>query len=209
MDDEIEKELLFEIDMLSQFGFYDKNDIYEIIEDMFYDEKLDYDFIEREVEHFLSLKKSEEETWNEVNDCDKLESALLELNEYGIITLQNAGYTEKDSIGDAIEVYRYLKDKKYLVYGFCFYNTMDIENAISDNYLEIGFGEFIGEELKRIKIAEDIIFILEKHGLNVKWGYSADERIVLKPFNWQKRYDGEGYGMERAYNDFINNQNMI
>lgn len=203
MDEELKEELYFEINMLTKFGFYDNEEINEIIEDMFFDEELDEDFIEKEIEKAIDLKSQEEKNWDEITDCDRLDEAFKELNSYSFITLHNAGYTIQDSAKDAIEVHRYLTDKEEMVYGFCFYNTMDIENAINDNYLEIGYGEFIGEELKTAKIAEDIVFILEKHGLKTEWSYSIKDRIKIKPIKWQKRFDGKGYGMERAFSDFI------
>ena len=40
--------------------------------------------------------------------------------------------------------------------------------------------------------------LLMEKGFDVEWNYSPDSRIVIHSFLWDKVYDGEDYGADRA-----------
>ncbi len=123
----------------------------------------------------------------------KLESAFRSLKEQGIVALHYAGYTQSDGFEDCNEVAAWLDEKGIKPLGCCFYTQQDLghilhgENAL----LYISFGNYF-ENPTAEEVGKAIAGALEAAGLCVQWDGSAEAKIAVKDFNWDKYYaDGE------------------
>src|SRR5262249_29715254 len=119
--------------------------------------------------------------------CDRLDSLFDDLNENGIIALQNAGYTQSDGMSDITERYEDLGGEKSDVIGYCFYHGQDLERAVGGMGLLFTFGDILGDDQKGVKIGEMIRKKAVEHGFEVEWDGSITTRIQLAPFEWQRR----------------------
>jgi hypothetical protein len=84
-------------------GFYDRDEINEMINDILEDDA-DEAFLRSAVEPEFEKKSVAEASWPEETDCDRLDQAFESLNSNGIIALHNAGYTMSDGFSDVSEV---------------------------------------------------------------------------------------------------------
>ena len=167
-------------------GFYSKaelhNNLLEILEDE--DEEADDVTIELMIDSELANKHAQELSWPTHTDCDRLDAAFLALNQSGICCLGNAGYTMSDGRSDVAEI---MASGEGVFREFCFYHQQDIERAIEGDGLMLAFGDADDSVNKSIAIAQDIIGALQKEGLETQWDGSADCRISLPKFLWQRR----------------------
>jgi len=74
---------------------------------------------------------------------------------------------------------------------------------LEENDLAIAFGDFLYDEKKGLEIAKKIVDVLKGYGFEIDWNESADERILIKGFDWKKHFDGKEYSMDGALEDFI------
>lgn len=202
MNNELIEEIELELNLLIDMGFYNQEETFEIIEDMFYDEEIEEQTIKQLITDLFNKKTELETKWSDETDCDKLDKCFEQISDLGILTIHNAGDSIKDGVLDSIQVFNHLKDNDMLAYGFCFYHEGDIEEAIENKQLQLSFGDFEDDNSKYIKTGEIITGVLEDNGFHVEWNYSINERITIKPFQWQKRIDNKGFGMERSYDSF-------
>jgi len=49
-----------------------------------------------------------------------------------------------------------------------------------------------------VEVGERIVELLNENGFDVEWNHSPDSRIAINNFLWDKVYDGEDYGADRA-----------
>ena len=200
MDKELIDEINYEIQLLIKSGFYDEDEILEIIDDEFIEENLSQDLISK---LFLENKETLEEISEDSEDFTNLKNAFLDLTKENIISIHNAGYDIEEGIQDSFELFTHLRNNKFSPIGFCFYTFEDIENVIEDNSLNIAFGDFEYDEEKGLEIAKKIVKTLKGYGFEINWGQSVDEIIEIENFNWKKQYDGKDYSMDGALEDFI------
>ncbi len=200
MDKELIDEINYEIQLLIKSGFYEDDDILEIISDEFIEEDISDDLISKLL---LENKESLEDLEGDSDDFINLKNAFCDLTKEKIISIHNAGYDIEEGIQDSFELFVHLRNNKYNPIGFCFYTFEDIENVVEDNVLNIAFGDFEYDEEKGLKIAKKIVKILKDHGFEINWGESVDEIIEIKNFNWKKQFDGKEYSMDGALEDFI------
>lgn len=200
MNQELIDEINYEIQLLIRFGFYDEDEILEIIDDEFIEEDISEDLI---LKLFLENKENIGEIEEDSQDFINLRNAFLDLTKENIISIHNAGYDVEEGIQDSFELYVHLKNNKYCPIGFCFYTFEDIEDLFEENDLSIAFGDFEYDEEKGLEIAKKIVGTLKGYGFDIKWNESVDERIQIENFNWKKRFDGKEYSMDGALEDFI------
>lgn len=200
MDKELIDEINYEIQLLIKSGFYDEDEILEIIDDEFIEENLSQDLISK---LFLENKETLEEISEDSEDFTNLKNAFLDLTKENIISIHNAGYDIEEGIQDSFELFTHLRNNKFSPIGFCFYTFEDIENVLEENDLAIAFGDFEYDEKKGLEIAKKIVDVLKGYGFEIDWNESADERIMIKCFDWKKHFDGKEYSMDGALEDFI------
>ena len=206
MNKELICEITEEIALLVNSGFYNTEEIEEIIEEQFIDEDISHTFISKIVSEKSDEKLANEEKWETETSFDRLKLAFEDITSNGIISIHNGGYDLSEGIQDAFEVFHHLESKKIIAKGFCFYTFQDIEEAIKCEFLNIAFGDFEGEKENRLAIGNKIVRILKDHKFSIQWNGDIDTAIKIKPLKWEKRFDNEEYEMEGAFNSYLKNQ---
>lgn len=201
MDNDLIEEINYEIQLLIKSGFYNKDEILELIEDEFFEEDISLeDIMELVSKNYDNLDIPNQDSI----DFTKLENVfnqLTGLNE--IIAIHNAGYDLEEGVQDAFELFVHMRNNNYSPKGFCFYSFEDIEIAIEEETLSLVFGDFESDEKKALKIGKTIVEALESNGFNINWNNSLDSPIEIKPFVWKKVYIDKEYSMDGALNTYL------
>lgn len=166
-------------------GFYDLNDVYEMMEDLL-EEDCDEAKLRKLASDEFSQKKESEKSWPSTTDCDRLDSLFKELNDLNIIALQNTGYTMSDGFDDVGEVLDGLDRNK--VKGYCFYHGRDLERAVDDGGLMLAFGDLDAIDEQKIVTGELITKTIGKHKFKYEWDGTANTRINIFPLKWQRKH---------------------
>lgn len=178
------------IKILVWSGFYDRDEMIEIICDNFVEPgEIEEARAEALIDEEITRKSAAEKSWEAETDCDRLDRAFERLNEAGIIALHNAGYTQSDGISDVSDVYHQLEDngKTANVVGYCFYHEQDTERAVRGGGLMLAFGEINGEQEKAVEIGRKICEQLRKANLSFAWNETVRERVHLDKIVWHRR----------------------
>ena len=201
MDSELIEEICYEIQLLLKTGFYNDEEIVEIIDDEFIEENLRKNQI---LKLFEETKSGFDTLSEDSEDLLRLKESFINLSKnHKIISIHNAGYDIEEGIQDAFELYTHLRNNKYDVDGFCFYSFEDIEFALEENILNIAFGDFEYDENKALDIGKRVANELKSNGFKIRWDETVDERIEIMSFNWQKVYEEREYSMDGALEDYI------
>lgn len=201
MDSELIEEICYEIQLLLKTGFYNDEEIVEIIDDEFIEENLRKNQI---LKLFEETKSGFDTLSEDSEDLLRLKESFINLSKnHKIISIHNAGYDIEEGIQDAFELYTHLRNNKYGVEGFCFYSFEDIEFALDENILNIAFGDFEYDEKKALDIGKRVADELKSNGFKIRWDETVDERIEIMDFNWQKVYEEREYSMDGALEDYI------
>jgi hypothetical protein len=169
-------------------GFYTLDDIYEMMEDII-EEECDEDMLQKRASEEFLKKQQSEDSWPNLTDCDRLDFIFNELNELGIIALQNTGYTMSDGFDDVGEVLETLDRNQ--VKGYCFYHGQDLERALADEGLTLAFGDLNAIDDQKIVVGKLITEIIKKHHFEYIWDGTANKKINIFPFKWQRRHTCE------------------
>lgn len=168
-------------------GFDDEWDIEDWLQDETTDEDL-LDELKAYAEELFRKQQARENTWRTSTVNDAIDQAFEELNERGIVALQNAGYTMSDGWSDAHEAASELPEKPR---GAVFYHGQDLESGVQGEGLMLAFGAFENDEAKSetasTAIAREVCDTLAAHGVQAKWDGSVHSRIEITPFSWRKR----------------------
>ena len=180
MDSDLVEEIEYMIDLLSKSGFFDVEEIVEILEDQFIEEEIDF---------------------------SKLDNAFKKLSSEGIVSIHNCGYDISEGVTDAFELRVHLLNNKFDPKGFCFYTFEDVEDSIFDENLKITFGDFENDEDDALAIGKIVSRCLKDENFNVVWDETVNNQIEINPFKWDKSYDDEKeYEIEGAYDAFVASQ---
>ncbi len=198
-NDKINPDLAEEIEemtnTLAKSGFFNTDEILEILEDEFIEEEIDFSQFD--------IPQIESDNLNFVI----LENAFNQLYSKNIVAIHNCGYGIEEGVGDAFELYVHLRNNKFSPDGFCFYTFEDVEEAIYDDKLRITFGDFENDEKKALEIGNIVNGQLEQEGFKINWDGTINNQIEIVSFKWDKMYDIEKeYEMEGAYNNFCEAQ---
>lgn len=200
MDKEIIDEINYEIQILLKSGFYDKEEILEIIEDEFFEEDISLD----EISNLVNLNYDSLDLKQNSVDFIKLKDVFNQLSGLNdIIAIHNAGYDIEEGVQDAFELFVHLRNNNFEPKGFCFYSLEDIEIAIEESNLSIAFGDFENSEDLALSIGEIVEEALKSNGFDINWDNSIDNPIVINNFNWAKVYDNEEYSMDGALKTYL------
>ena len=148
MNQELVDEIEYTKELLANSGFFNREDIIEILEEQFIEEDIDFSNIE------ISFSQMDNSNFK------VLENVFIKLAGENIIAVHNCGYDIEEGVTDAFELFVHLKNNKYDPVGFCFYTFGDVEEAIEDNKLKITFGDFENNPDKALEIGK-IVFSIE------------------------------------------------
>lgn len=197
MNQDLAEEIEYMKDLLAKSGFFDEDDIVEILEDQFIEEEIDFSAID------ISLNDFENINFN------KLEKVFKALAGEDIVAVHNCGYDIEEGVADAFELYVHLVNNKFHPEGFCFYTFEDIEDAIWDDKLKITFGDFENSEEKALEIGKIVEKYLSEE-FSIDWDGTINNQIEINPFKWDKSFDGEKeYEIEGAYDTFVNKKGCL
>jgi hypothetical protein len=173
-------------------GFYNAEEIAESAVEMvsYDDETADKESLRAEADRLtteaITEHLSDQESWPAITDCDRLDAAFAELEENGVVSRQNfscCGTCGQAEIWDEIEA---VERTGKSVRGYTFYHVQDTEAAVEGYGLCFNYGANEEGEEAALKIANDIVTTLRKHGLNPAWDGSWDKRIQLA-LDWKRR----------------------
>lgn len=192
MNPDLVEEIDFMIDILTKSGFFDTDEILEILEDEFIEEDVDFS------QFNLSLNEFDN------NNFNKLEAAFSSLVAENIVAVHNCGYDIEEGVQDAFELFVHLMNNNFKPEGFCFYSFEDIEEAITDKKLKITFGDFENNEDKALEIGKTVSNYLKSKGFSINWDETINNQIEILSFDWDKSYDNQKvFEIEGAYDNFV------
>lgn len=139
----------------------------------------------------FARKVSEQASWPEVTDCDRLNEAFDELNRSGVLAVQNAGQNQDDGFDHITERFREQRDALPAFEGYCFYSGDDLALAVDGDGLLLAFGDIKGVHDKATEIGARIVAVLQRHGLPVDWAGTYAQRIEIPGMIWQRRSPSE------------------
>ncbi len=139
-----------------------------------------------------TFRKEFQNTCNQKNFL-KLELVFNSLKKHGIVALHYAGYTQSDGFEDCNEVAAWLDKKGEKIVGCCFYTKQDLEHILHEEstLLYFSFGNYF-EKSTAEEVGQIIVDELKAIGFCVQWDGTAETKIAIKNFKWDKYYtDGE------------------
>ena len=176
-----------------RMGFLSLDDIQENIleeiQDNECDDELSEDWAIQAIEAEQAAVLAESKTWQSPSDVDRLMAAFDELCAQNIIALHCAGYTTDDGEYEVAEVERALREQGVVSDGYCFYHEQDLARALDRHHpvLLIAFQKIDNQdEAVTVAVGEWVTQVLKKHGLTVDWNGSAQRKIELPGFRWQR-----------------------
>ena len=191
MNPDLVEEIEYMINAISKSGFFNNDEIIEILEDEFIEENVDFS------QFNISLNEFDNVNFNRLDNVFNL---LVNEN---IVAIHNCGYDIEEGVNDAFELFVHLKNNNYSPEGFCFYTFEDVEEAILESKLKITFGDFENDENKALEIGKIVCNFLKSENFEINWDGTINNQIEINPFEWDKSYDDEKeFEIEGAYDNF-------
>ncbi len=182
-----------------------KDNIIEEIEDNGFEDEISEEWANEQIDNEWENLISESKNWKSPTDTERLTEAFDVLCDQNIIALHNAGFETSDGEYEVVEVERALRENGKMSDGYCFYHEQDLARAISkDNpSLYIAFQKINNEDDKiSIEVGKKVVEVLKHHGFAVDWNESANTKILIPNFKWQRIYDENNRDLQ-DYNDVI------
>jgi hypothetical protein len=201
MTQDIKNEALEQLELDIKFGFYNEEEIFDGIRDMFYNEDdFDEDWLRQNISEKYNQYQKDSLTWTKPNDFDRLAKTFDQLIKEKIVCLHKAGYTKQDGEGDCMEVIEKLNTLGIKAIGFCYYHSQDLARTVDKDIrnLYLGFDSLSQNDNEALQVANKIVSTLKENGFEVSWTGTIDQRIEIKNINWQKIPDNENWGSERV-----------
>lgn len=193
MNHELVDEINYVKELLANSGFFNKEDIIEILEEQFIEEDIDFSNIE------ISFNQGDNSNFKH------LEDVFVKLTSKNIVTIHNCGYDIEEGVTDAFELFVHLKNNNYSPRGFCFYTFEDVEEAIEYNKLKITFGDFENNPHEALKIGKIICNDLKEANFTVNWDETVNNQIEIS-IKWDKIFDeSREYEIEGAFEAYVDN----
>lgn len=183
------REAIAQISFLARSGFEAPERVVELLcEEMYEPGALDASEVAASVKEAFKALEDEMQAWPEITDCDRLDQVFASLNSEGIVSVQNAGYTQSDGFEAVKEAARSRPDQERLI-GYCFYHAQDLERAMSGAGLYLAFGPRspAREQEDGPLIGATIVQALRGSGIAAEWNGSFEERIHLPILDWKRR----------------------
>lgn len=165
------------------------DDTLEIVEDEGWETEITGEWINEHVTREYNKHAEESKTWQKPTDPDRLVAVFNKLRGQKILALHNAGYTQQDALYDVKEVWEDLEDVDVHPVGYCYYHGQDIERAIEDEILCLGFyGKKEKNDKEAIMIGNIVVNALKEAGFEVSWNNTAIKRIEIQNFKWHNAF---------------------
>jgi len=169
------------------WGVYYFDEIVEEVETAVYPNEIDRDWVVSRVEEELQNKESEEATWPERTDCDRLHDVFESFWEEGIIALEAPGNTQDEGLEDVSYFYHEAGGEQSGIVGYCYYVANDIPLVLAEGILRLTYGDIRGDDAKGVEIGRRVRTALQAAGFTVEWDESIQTRLAILGFRWQMR----------------------
>lgn len=209
------EEFIFDRFLISiKSGFESLEDIIaetlETVEDEGWENEIGEEWIQENVIREYEKHSQTSKTWQQPTDPERLRQAFDSLCQQQIIALHNAGYETSDAVYEASDIWKDAEDEGLTPIGYCYYHGQDLERAIEDDLLMIGFyGATENNEKEAIIIGNKVVAALQAVGFEIDWNGSAKKRIAIRNFKWQNVFVShddveERWGYDRILNLMAN-----
>jgi tetratricopeptide (TPR) repeat protein len=121
--------------------------------------------------------------WTGPTINDAIDRAFAELNQCGIVALQDAGPTMAAGWENVHEVASSRNHSR----GAVFYHRQDLERALDGGGLYLAYGAFADDDQQTLAVGHEVRATLGRHGVPVEWNGSTNDRLRIPPFEWRKR----------------------
>lgn len=185
--DELEEMIIDNI----RVGFLSNSEILEECEE-YIEENYPDDCCKFNPDEFLKiiqLFRNKHQNTGDQKNFLRLDSAFSNLRKQGIVALHCAGFTQSDGFDDCNEIASEKYKNGERIIGCCFYTMQDLAHILHEEStsLYFSFGNYFdqpsAEEVGQ-KIAEELGAV----GFSVKWDKTADTKIAIEDFEWDKCY---------------------
>lgn len=176
----------------------------EIVEDEGWETEITGEWINEYVTREYNKHAEDSKIWQRPTDPDRLVAVFDKLRRHKIVALHNAGYTQQDALYDIKEVWEDLEDVDVHPIGYCYYHGQDIERAIEDEILCLGFyGKKEKNDKEAIMIGNIVVNALKEAGFEINWNNTATKRIEIQNFRWHNAFTSydeveEKWGYDQA-----------
>jgi hypothetical protein len=170
-------------------GFYDEDEILRGAIDMYegeIDASLAASHARQCLAEALAAHAEAQKSWPAATDCDRLDAAFTALDANGIISRQHfscCGNCGSHEIWDEIDT---AKAEGRPARGYAFYHVQDTEAAVDGYGIYLNYGACDEGEAAAVAVGQDIVAVLEGHGLKTDWNGSWDKRIGVE-LDWKRR----------------------
>src|SRR5262245_25564551 len=170
-------------------GYYDQDEVFDIVYDEVYDaDGDDEEWLRQAIDQEFRRKREAERGWPAVTDCDRLDRVFESLRGQGILTRHRCGLTIQDGLEVIDQLYNEAGGERSGLIGYCFYHLQDMEAAMwADTGLWLAFGSFPPSHERAAQVGQLIRKEFERAGFTVEWDGTAESRMLLKGFRWQRR----------------------
>ena len=191
MDDKRQAEMDEAICYRVWSGWYDPEEAFDFISDDLSDideDELDEAKLRKAVRAEFRKKRAAEKTWPKLTTCDQLDAVFETLRTQGVLTRHRCGLTIQDGSAVVDSLYKEAGGKKSGYIGCCFYHIQDMEGAMEGDFgLCLAFGSYPPSRKGAVQVGQFVRDAFESAGFAVVWDESADTRLLLKAFRWQRR----------------------
>lgn len=186
---QLDAKVLEKIDALVDSSLWNRDRVFKIVcEEWRKPGELDENSVRLAIDSSIDRWRTSHADWPELTDCDRLDQAFAKLNELGVVSVHNAGDTERDGYDDFRGIYASHPKQDELI-GYCFYHGEDLERVVRGGPLFLSFGpcDAVLERSNGPKIAQIIETELSEVGLVVEWDCRFSNRLCIPKFAWQRR----------------------
>lgn len=203
LNDELKEEMIEALDFTINSGYYNEEDIAELatehLEEIFSDYELNPPSQEV-IKQFITEIRNNKIVDISHQNYKRLREVFDQLNRERIIAVEFAGFDMSEGHEEVGEVFQFMKTNNIPRNGYCFYHQQDIERSMDSSIqsLYLAFHSTDGDETKALMIGKRVVELLKAAGFTVSWDETLDQRICIQNFQWDKVFDHEDAGSERA-----------
>ncbi len=170
-------------------GYYDQDEVFDIVNDEVYDDDgEDEVWLRRAINREFRRKREAEQGWPAITDCDRLDRVFASLRGQGILTQHRCGLTIQDGLEVIDQLYNEAGGEQSGFIGYCFYHLQDMEGAMwGEGGLWLAFGSILPSQAGAAQVGQLVGKAFEQAGFTVEWEGITETRILLKGFRWQRR----------------------
>jgi hypothetical protein len=142
---------------------------------------------ERLTEEAIHEQLAAQKEWPAVTDCDLLDRAFGELERAGIVARQNFSCCGNCGSIEILGEMSKAQGAGAKVRGYAFYHMQDTDSAAGGYGLLLNYGAAERDGESGVRIGNEIVDALQRHGLKTEWDGSWSKRIAVK-LDWKRRF---------------------